>query len=147
MKRFVIVLAVLGVLGSTAHGFAEELPTMTVWKSPWCGCCGNWVEHVRAAGFEVEVKEAEDLGVVKRMAGVPDDLESCHTARVGGYTVEGHVPVSDIIRLLDEQPNAHGLVVPGMPSGSPGMENGEQDPYDVLLIKRDGETEVFSSHR
>jgi hypothetical protein len=147
MKRFVIVLAVLGVLGSTAHGFAEELPTMTVWKSPWCGCCGNWVEHVRAAGFEVEVKEVEDLGVVKRMAGVPDDLESCHTARVGGYTVEGHVPVSDIIRLLDEQPNAHGLVVPGMPSGSPGMENGEQDPYDVLLIKRDGETEVFRSHR
>jgi hypothetical protein len=147
MKRFVIVLAVLGVLGSTAHGFAEELPTMTVWKSPWCGCCGNWVEHVRAAGFEVEVKEVEDLGVVKRMAAVPDDLESCHTARVGGYTVEGHVPVSDIIRLLDEQPNAHGLVVPGMPSGSPGMENGEQDPYDVLLIKRDGETEVFSSHR
>jgi hypothetical protein len=147
MKRFVIVLAVLGVLGSTAHGFAEELPTMTVWKSPWCGCCGNWVEHVRAAGFEVEVKEVEDLGVVKRMAAVPDDLESCHTARVGGYTVEGHVPVSDIIRLLDEQPNAHGLVVPGMPSGSPGMENGEQDPYDVLLIKRDGETEVFRSHR
>jgi hypothetical protein len=147
MKRFALVLAMLGVLGSTVHALAEELPTMTLWKSPWCGCCGNWVEHVRAAGFKVQVKEIEDLGVVKRMAAVPDDMQSCHTARVGGYTVEGHVPASDILRLLDERPNALGLVVPGMPSGSPGMENGEQDPYDVFLLKHDGETEVISSHR
>ena len=140
-------MTVLGVLGLAAPAFTEELPAMTIWKSPWCGCCGKWVEHMRAAGFEVQVNEVEDLSVVKRMAAVPNDLESCHTARVGGYTVEGHVPAADIIRLLDEQPDAHGLVVPDMPSGSPGMENGERDPYDVLLLRRDGETEVFSSHR
>jgi hypothetical protein len=95
MKRFAIVLVMLGVLGSAAHALAEELPAMTVWKSPWCGCCGNWIEHMRASGFEVQVKEVEDLTMVKRMAAVPDDLQSCHTARVGGYTVEGHVPASD----------------------------------------------------
>jgi hypothetical protein len=147
MKRVAFVMTVLGVLGLAAPAFTEELPAMTIWKSPWCGCCGKWVEHMRAAGFEVQVNEVEDLSVVKRMAAVPNDLESCHTARVGGYTVEGHVPAADIIRLLDEQPDAHGLVVPDMPSGSPGMENGERDPYDVLLLRRDGETEVFSSHR
>jgi hypothetical protein len=147
MKKFVIVVAVFGVLGLAAPALAEELPAMTVWKSPWCGCCGNWIEHMRAAGFEVQVEEVEDLGMVKRMAAVPDDLQSCHTARVGGYTVEGHVPVRDVVRLLEERPDVLGLVVPGMPSGSPGMENGERDPYDVLMLKRDGETEVFSSHR
>ena len=147
MKRAALVMAVLGVLGLTAPALTEELPAMTVWKSPWCGCCGKWVEHVRAAGFEVQVNEVEDLSTVKQMAAVPNDLESCHTARVGGYTVEGHVPASDIIRLLDEGPNAHGLFVPGMPSGSPGMENGDRDPYDVLLLNRDGQAEVFSSHR
>lgn len=147
MKRLAIALAILGLLGLASQARAEELPTMTVWKSPWCGCCGDWVEHVRAAGFEVEVKEIEDMDAVKRLAAVPDDLQSCHTARVGGYTVEGHVPASDILRILDERPHALGLVVPGMPSGSPGMENGGREPYDVLLLKRDGETEVFSSHR
>ena len=147
MKMFAIVLAVLGVLGAAAHGFAGELPAMTVWKSPWCGCCGDWIEHMTAAGFEVQVEEVEDLGLVKRMASVPGDLQSCHTARVGGYTVEGHVPAADVVRLLEERPDALGLVVPGMPSGSPGMETGEHDPYDVLMLKRDGKTEVFSSYR
>jgi hypothetical protein len=81
------------------------------------------------------------------MAAVPDDLQSCHTARVGGYTLEGHVPAADVVRLLEQRPDALGLAVPGMPSGSPGMENGAHDPYDVLMLKRDGETEVFSSYR
>ena len=147
MKSFAIVLAVLGVLGLAAPALAEEMPAMTVWKSPWCGCCGNWIEHMRAAGFEVQVEEVEDLGVVKRMAMVPDHLQSCHTARVGGYTIEGHVPASDVLRLLEQRPDVLGLAVPGMPSGSPGMENGERDPYDVLMLRRDGETGVFSSHR
>ena len=147
MKRFAILVAVLGVLGLAAPTLAGELPAMTVWKSPWCGCCDKWIEHMEAAGFEVQVEEVEDLSLVKRMAEVPDDLQSCHTARVGGYTVEGHVPASDIVRLLEERPDALGLVVPGMPSGSPGMENGERDPYDVLMLTRDGQTEVFSSHR
>jgi hypothetical protein len=83
MKRVAFVMTVLGVLGLAAPAFTEELPAMTIWKSPWCGCCGKWVEHMRAAGFEVQVNEVEDLSVVKRMAAVPNDLESCHTARVG----------------------------------------------------------------
>ncbi len=147
MKKVAILLAVLGVLGSGANALADELPAMTVWKSPWCGCCGEWVDHMRAAGFEVRVQDVEDLGLVKRMASVPDALQSCHTARVGGYTIEGHVPAADVGRLLDERPDAIGLFVPGMPSGSPGMENGQHDPYDVLMLKRGGDTEVFSSHQ
>lgn len=147
MKRLAIALAVVSILGSTNPVFAEELPAMTVWKTPSCGCCGNWVKHMRAAGFEVQVENVDDLGPVKRLAAVPEKLQSCHTARVGRYTVEGHVPASDILRLLKERPNAVGLAVPGMPSGSPGMENGDHDPYEVLMLKRDGETAVFSSYR
>lgn len=148
MKKWASVLAVLFTLGLPSYAIAEGLPKMTVWKSPWCGCCGKWVEHMRVAGFEVEVEDVEDLGVVKRMASVPDDLQSCHTARVGGYTVEGHVPASDVLRLLRERPDdALGLAVPGMPSGSPGMENGAHDPYNVLMLKNSGETEVFSSYK
>ena len=147
MKRLAIALAVVSILGSTAPAFADELPAMTVWKTPSCGCCGNWVKHMRAAGFEVRVENVDDLGPVKRLAAVPEKLQSCHTARVGRYTVEGHVPASDILRLLKERPNAVGLAVPGMPSGSPGMENGDHDPYEVLMLKRDGETAVFSSYR
>ena len=147
MKRLAIALAVVSILGSTAPVFAEELPAMTVWKTPSCGCCGNWVKHMRAAGFEVQVENVDDLGPVKRLAAIPGKLQSCHTARVGRYTVEGHVPASDILRLLKERPNAVGLAVPGMPSGSPGMENGDHDPYEVLMLKRDGETAVFSSYK
>ena len=147
MRKAVLVIAMLGLFGLTAPALTEDLPAMTVWKSPSCGCCGKWVEHVRAAGFEVQVNDIENMITIKQMAAVPNDLESCHTARVGGYTIEGHVPASDIIRLLEEKPEAHGLFVPGMPSGSPGMENGYQDPYDVLLLDRDGQAEVFSSYR
>ena len=147
MKRFLTMMTVILSLGLSTHVIAEELPKMTVWKSPWCGCCGHWVDHMRGAGFEVEVNDLEDMGTVKQMASVPSELQSCHTARVGGYTVEGHVPASDVIRLLEERPDAIGLAVPGMPSGSPGMENGQHDPYDVLLLRHDGEAEVFSSYR
>ena len=147
MAALLALLGLLGPLGPAAPALAEDLPAMTVWKSPWCGCCGDWVAHMRAAGFAVRVQEVEDLTAVKRMAAVPDALQSCHTARVDGYTVEGHVPAADVLRLLEERPEARGLAVPGMPSGSPGMENGQRDPYDVLLLGRDGGTEVFSSHR
>jgi len=147
MKRFVTALAILGLLVVAPQTRAEEPLEMTVWKTPWCGCCGSWVDHMRAAGFRIQVKEAEDLDMVKQMAAVPESLQSCHTARVGGYTVEGHVPAEDVFRLLEERPDAIGLFVPGMPSGSPGMENGEHDPYDVLMLMGDGEVEVFSSHR
>lgn len=147
MRRPLALMTVLLSLGLSGYAIAEDLPKMTVWKSPWCGCCGHWVEHMRGAGFEVEVNDTEDLGTVKQMASVPGHLQSCHTARVGGYTVEGHVPAPDVIRLLEERPDAIGLAVPGMPSGSPGMENGQHDPYDVLLLRDAGEAEVFNSYK
>ena len=119
---------------------------MTVWKTPSCGCCAAWVEHMRANGFAVTVKEAEDLTPVKRMAGVDPQHQSCHTGLVEGYTIEGHVPAADVERLLTEWPEAKGLAVPGMPVGSPGMEmNGMSEPYDVVLFGEDG-TKVFAQH-
>ncbi len=147
MRFLALCLVATLALVSPPRLAAEELPAMTVWKSPWCGCCGAWVDHMRAAGFPVQVREVEELDGIKRMAGIPAPLQSCHTAQVGGYVIEGHVPAADINRLLAERPAGRGLAVPGMPSGSPGMENGAYDPYDVLLLRRDGRTEVFSSHR
>jgi len=109
---------------------------VVVYKSPSCGCCGNWVEHLRANGFSVAVRERDDLTPVKTRLGVPDALQSCHTAEVGGYVVEGHVPAADIRRLLAERPpQARGLAVPGMPAGAPGMEDGRRrDAYQVILF-------------
>ncbi len=121
-----------------APATAEENVTstpVTVYKSPWCGCCGGWIDHMRAAGFTVEVNDLENLDPVKRAMGVPEQLESCHTASVGGYTTEGHVPASEVIRLLTEKPAARGLSVPGMVVGSPGMEQGNAyEPYAVVLF-------------
>jgi len=119
---------------------------MTVYKSPWCGCCGAWVDHLRANGFSVAVEEREDLGPVKRGFGVPEPLHSCHTAVVEGYVIEGHVPAADILRLLAERPQARGLAVPGMPVSAPGMEQGaEQDPYEVILFGG-GAPRVYARH-
>ncbi|WP_231553137.1 DUF411 domain-containing protein [Novilysobacter defluvii] len=127
---------------------ADGLPVMMVHRSPSCGCCGAWVDHVREAGFPVEVHEMDDLGEVKERLGIPYGKGSCHTAEVGGYAIEGHVPASDIKRLLEEKPDALGLVLPGMPMGSPGMEmpDGRSRPFTVELVKRDGTTEPFASH-
>lgn len=146
MNKFAAVLAFLLFAAPAAWASDENLPAVTVWKSPSCGCCQGWADHMNAAGFSIDVRNSEDLDAIKQQAGVPSELQSCHTARVGGYTIEGHVPAADIKRLLAEQPEARGLAVPGMPSGSPGMENGMFDAYDVLLIKRDGSTEVFGSY-
>ena len=115
-----------------------DAPLVTVYKSPTCGCCSMWVEHLEASGFEVESIARTDMGAVKDSLGVPSHLSSCHTGVVDGYVVEGHVPAEQIKRLLDERPDALGLSVPGMPIGSPGMEVGDQrDPYDVVLIGTD----------
>ena len=124
------------------------LPLVTVHKTPTCGCCGLWVDHLRAAGFEVQVNDSEDLSPIKQSAGVPAEKASCHTARVGDYFVEGHVPAEDIKRLLSERPDAKGLVLPGMPAGSPGMEtpDGRQQPYTVELVRHDGSTVEFAKH-
>lgn len=125
-----------------------ELPLVTVHKSPYCGCCTQWVEHLRAEGFEVEIVQAEDLGPVKQRVGVPPGKGSCHTAEVDGYFVEGHVPAEDIKRLLSERLAARGLAVPGMPIGSPGMEtpDGRVQPYTVELIGKDGRATPYARH-
>jgi len=120
-----------------------------VWKSTTCECCGNWVKHVEANGFTVKVNAASPsmLDHLRKEAGIGDKLASCHTAKINGYVVEGHVPASDIQRLVAEKPDAIGLTVPGMVAGSPGMEQGAKyDHYKVLLVKKDGTTEVFSNY-
>ncbi|MGH8049820.1 MAG: DUF411 domain-containing protein [Arenimonas sp.] len=125
------------------------LPPVTVYKSPTCGCCKLWVEHMKHSGFQVSVVETQDLNPIKRKLGVPAGLGSCHTAKVGNYFVEGHVPASDVKRLLKQKPDALGISVPGMPIGSPGMEvpSGETQPYTVTQVNKDGSLSIFSSHQ
>ena len=119
---------------------------MTVYKDPNCGCCKAWVAHVQKAGFAVTVRDTADMESVKASFGVPAALQSCHTARVGSYTIEGHVPADLIQKLLSERPVARGLTVPGMPVGTPGMEMGaRKDAYDILLIDKAGRTTVYAS--
>ncbi|MFD0727028.1 DUF411 domain-containing protein [Lysobacter brunescens] len=129
-------------------GLIAALPTMVVYKTPTCGCCKVWVKHMEQAGFKVQTRDLADLGAVKARLGVPYGKGSCHTAEVGGYFVEGHVPAADVKRMLAEKPAARGLTVPGMPLGSPGMEvpDGTVEAYAVELVGRDGKTRVFSRH-
>ncbi|MGY0611774.1 DUF411 domain-containing protein [Luteimonas sp. A501] len=121
---------------------------LVVHKNPTCGCCVAWIEHMRGAGFAVEVHDHDDMGPVKDRVGVPYAKGSCHTAEIEGYFVEGHVPADDVKRLLAERPDARGLAVPGMPAGSPGMElpDGTVHPYAVELVQRDGSTIEYARH-
>jgi hypothetical protein len=135
-----------GLAAPTLPARAEALPTMRVSKDPSCGCCAGWVEHIRAAGFQVEVAETANLNRVKARLGVPQALASCHTGEIGGYVVEGHVPAGAVRRLLRERPGAKGLAVPGMPAGSPGMEGGEPEEYEVILFGPAGQR-VFGRYR
>lgn len=127
---------------------AEALPKMTVHRDLACGCCGGWIEHVKAAGFSIDEIEVANLVPLKTKLGVPVELSSCHTAEIGGYAIEGHVPADAIKRLLAERPQAKGLAVGGMPIGSPGMEVAGTPPevYDVVLFSADGER-VFARYR
>ncbi len=148
--------AALGMFGAKALGAqqgrpaAQALAPMTIYKSASCGCCHQWVAHVRAAGFTVREVNTEDLATVKREMGVPARLSSCHTVVVGSYVVEGHVPADDVKRLLRERPaGVRGLAVPGMPVGSPGMEQGppsQYERYQVLAFTAAGATTVFATH-
>ena len=127
-----------------------QLPTgvpsaITVYKDPNCGCCAEWVKHIKAAGFVATVRDTADMPTVKASMGVPSALESCHTARVGSYVIEGHVPADVIVKLLQTKPLALGLAVPGMPMGSPGMEGGKPDKYDIMLFDKTGKSRVFAS--
>lgn len=123
-----------------------DLKSITVYKSPTCGCCSKWVSHLEANGFKVKAIDQNDMTSVKSKAGIPLQMGSCHTAFIDGYVIEGHVPATDIKRLLEEQPAVTGLTVPGMPMGSPGMEGPRQDSYDVLTFTKTGESTVFSHH-
>jgi hypothetical protein len=119
---------------------------MMVYKTPTCGCCKNWVAHVKAQGFDPTVTDLPDVSGIRSKLGVPPHLSSCHTATVGGYVIEGHVPADLIHKLLKERPKVTGLAVPGMPQGSPGMEQGGmKDPYDVLTFDPFGNTKVYAS--
>ena len=148
MRNLTLAVAIAALVPWSGAIFAEEAQAprseeVVVYKSPWCGCCRGWADHMRANGFEVTVREMEDLTTIKRMSGIPEALESCHTALVGGYAIEGHVPAGVIEKLLAERPRVRGLAVPGMPTGSPGMEGPHPEPYDVMTFTRDGSTDVY----
>jgi hypothetical protein len=139
----VLLLPLVGARAATVRTVAE------VWKDPNCGCCKDWIAHMEQAGFEVRVHETGNAGA-RAQFGMPTKFGSCHTARIAGYTIEGHVPAREIQRLLQEKPTAVGLAVPGMVVGSPGMDGPSygqrKDPYDVILVKADGSSTVFKSY-
>ena len=147
--RFALLVAMLWASTSVVAAAEMSKPTIEVWKSATCACCGKWVEHLEENGFAVTVNAASPsmLDRIKRKAGIGRTPASCHTGKIDGYVIEGHVPASDVKRLITEKPEAIGLSVPGMPAGSPGMEQGgKTEAYDVLLVKRDGTTEIFARH-
>ena len=140
---------IAGLVLSLVHSIvatAEDIP-VTVWKSPYCGCCQGWVDYMEDNGFKVTTHNAENMNPIKQELGITDpSLHSCHTAKIGEYLIEGHVPVSDIRRLLEEKPDILGLTAPGMPSMSPGMNSIEPKDYDVLQFDKDQNTALFSRH-
>ena len=145
----------LSLAGLTAAGLGSPLSAwaagndslITVWKTPDCGCCKEWVTHLKKNGFEVVTNDIKDTAPMRQKLGLPAKFGSCHTAQLGAYVLEGHVPAQEVRRLLREKPQAVGLAVPGMPVGSPGMEVGSrQDPYDVLLVMADGSSRVYQSY-
>lgn len=146
MKKSVFLRSVVGMLLMWAALAHAALPTVEVFKSAYCGCCEMWVEHLRANGFTVKANDVPDPAAHRAKLGIPETLGSCHSAKVGDYVLEGHVPAREIKRLLAEQPKAKGLAVPGMPLGSPGMEADRADAYDVMLIQSDGGHAVYQHY-
>ena len=153
MKHTLLVLTTIALFASGTGLPAQvkapsNAPAVDVFKSPTCGCCSKWVDHMRKAGFTVHVTDLDDaeLQKIKARYGVPESAKSCHTARVAGFTVEGHVPPADVKRLLAEKPKVAGLAVAGMPLGSPGMEVSgmKPHPYNVLSFDKQGQTQVYS---
>src|SRR3984893_13113708 len=138
MTRNTFVKTLICIPTAMAVRLIAATPTIQVFKTPTCGCCGNWVEHLRANGVEVAVEDVPDTGAYRRKYGVPEKLLSCHTGVVDGYALEGHVPAAEIHRLLEERPKAKGLAVPGMPMGSPGMEGSVSQAYSVILFDSEG---------
>lgn len=144
---------ILGLAGAAALGqpfralAASPKDRVTVWKTPNCGCCSDWVSHLRGNGFDVMTHDVKDTAPMRQKLGLAEKFGSCHTGLLGTYVLEGHVPVREMRRLLREKPRALGLAVPGMPTGSPGMEMGNaRDAYDVLLVLKDGNSRVYQSY-
>jgi hypothetical protein len=148
---FTMLAAVLGIaiVTSAQQKSPAAAPKVVVYKTSSCGCCKMWVDYMQKNGFAVEARDVSSDAVraVSKAAGLKDDDTSCHTAKIGNYVVEGHVPAEDIKRMLREQPAIAGIAAPGMPQGSPGMEQGSKEPYDVVSFTKDGKTAVYAKHR
>ncbi len=147
-----LLLAIAGLLGLPLGSGLMAAPTaamVEVWKSPTCGCCNDWIKHLEANGFQIKTYDTGNTAMRKKL-GMPEKYGSCHTAKVNGYVLEGHVPAREIRRLLQEKPKAVGLSVPNMPVGSPGMDGpeygGRKDPYNVMLVNQDGSAKVYQAY-
>ena len=147
ISRRKMLLAISIVASASSRIRGQQSPKVDVYKDPTCGCCTNWVTHMKMRGFDTTVMDVRDIAAVKTKYRVPNQLRSCHTALVGGYVIEGHVPATDVQRLLKQRPKVVGLAVPGMPIGSPGMEGQNGRPYDVLTFDAAGKTTVFSTQQ
>jgi hypothetical protein len=146
MRTLLIAAGSVLVLTAVSSGQQKPKPIpISVYKSPSCGCCSLWVDYMRKNGFEAKVQDVENIGALKLKLGVREEFSSCHTTEVGGYIVEGHVPVEAVQRMLKERPKIAGIAVPGMPAGSPGMEvpSGKKDSYNILAFTSDGKTTVY----
>jgi len=145
-NKLQLALLAAFMLALNTWGAPAQSAEIVVYKSPTCGCCKNWVAHMRQNGHSVKTQDIDDLEQIKTMAGVPELFRSCHTAMVDGYVIEGHVPAKDVERLLKDRPKARGISVPGMVNGSPGMEQGKPEPYDVILFKSNGSSSVYARY-
>ena len=139
-------LVLIGVLIWLPKENQAGFPEVTVYKSPTCGCCGKWIDHMREKGFKVTTHNRQDMNQIKQEYGVEYKLRSCHTAVVEDYVLEGHIPAEDIRRLLKEKPAVDGLAVPGMPAGSPGMEGKQEEPYEVVAFTKGKKTTIYERH-
>ncbi len=154
IKNFIYSAFLVTIAGAlpafAASPSASQQPLIEVWKSPTCGCCNDWIKHLEANGFQVKAIDKGNSAIRKEL-GMPTKYGSCHTAKVDGYVIEGHVPAKEIRRLLKERPAALGLSVPEMPIGTPGMDGpeygGQVDPYNVLLVRRDGSSSVYQTYK
>lgn len=146
MQRRFLNQLVLAAAMAVPFAATAAAPVIEVYKTESCGCCKQWIKHLEANGFTVKATNVEDTSDYREKLGIAQKFGSCHTAKVSGYALEGHVPASEITRLLTEKPKAVGLAVPGMPAGSPGMEGSRKDEFDVLLVQRNGSSKVYKHY-
>jgi hypothetical protein len=146
MRKFSAVFSLVAAIAVYAACSSADPVEVTVYKSPTCGCCAKWIDHLETGGLVVKAVDVERMSRIKKENGIPAALSSCHTAIVDGYVIEGHVPVEDVLRLLDERPDVVGLAVPDMPIGSPGMEGPNPEAYDVVAFTKQGSTSTFATH-